>query len=57
MESKFKFQINRPAKDLTPDEICKSIMGKSIAQFVRDIQINKNGEYDCLFITEQSEKA
>lgn len=46
---KFKFKINRPASDLSPDEICKSIMGKSIAQLVKDIQINKDGKYDCLF--------
>lgn len=48
-ENKFKVQANRPASDLTPNEIVETFLGMDISQLIKDIQTNYGGKYDYLF--------
>jgi hypothetical protein len=41
--------ISQNAKQLTNDDIVRCIFGKSLNEFVNDIQENKNGKYDFLY--------
>ena len=34
------------------DSIIRSIMGKSMTEFVHDVHVNQNGQYDDLFMKE-----
>lgn len=37
------------ARHITDDELVRLVMGKSMDQFIKDIILNKNGEYDSLY--------
>lgn len=33
----------------TPDEVVRGILGISVKQLIKDIQVNKDGRYDSLY--------
>lgn len=41
--------INTPDRPLSPDEIVRGIFGVSLDALVKEIVINQDGKYDCLY--------
>lgn len=48
---KCEFVICDTEKTMEPEEIVRGIFGISIQQLIKDIQLNKDGKYDALYIT------
>lgn len=48
-EIKGTFIINDTSQKKTPDEVVRGILGISVTQLIKDIQINKDGRYDSLY--------
>lgn len=45
------FIVNPPKTKPTPDSITRGIFGISVEQLIKEIQTNKDGKYDCLYVT------
>ncbi len=41
--------INDIERRKTPDEVVRGILGISVKQLIKDIQVNKDGRYDSLY--------
>ncbi len=52
--------ITHPVQDYsdksTLNLLVKALSGKSLQEFVHDVRINKDGQYDDLFVTEEPKK-
>ena len=44
--------ISPAAKPACPEDYIKLRFGLSLPELVKDIRENKNGRYDCLFVSE-----
>lgn len=47
--SKGRVVIDRFAKPVSYDEVCREIYGLSLKELIREIQINAGGKYDRLY--------
>ena len=45
----FKCVFQPIPEDITPEDVCYAITGKTIDQMVEEIIENKDGKYDCLY--------
>lgn len=52
----FQFKIAENAKPITYDQICRSLLGMSFKEFVKAIQTNKDGKYDCVYLETNSKE-
>lgn len=52
--------VTHPIQDYSDkavlDMLVRGIIGKSLSEFVHDVRINKDGQYDDLFVKEEQQE-
>ena len=51
MSRKYKMRtvIETPAQELSAEHVIYMLFGKTVEEFVKDVQLNRNGEYNQLY--------
>ena len=51
MSCKYKMRtvIETPAQELSAEHVIYMLFGKTVEEFVKDVQLNRNGKYNQLY--------